>query len=147
MRMSCARVSPITRRRNAPPRARPVYKQIRSRIATGTVFHLTTAPASGRIDAIESLSPANGSAVAVVVRDGAAAEFAQMPIEGLNATNANFAEIQIQGLNPSQNYVVNFQTDGRIFSMTGAQLAKPGVRVNLPASQTGEIVYVNPGSH
>ncbi len=124
-----------------------VYKQIRSRIATGTVFHLTSAPAAGRVDAIESFTPASGTAVAVVVRDGSAAGFAQVPIEGLNATHANFAEIPIQGLNPSQSYVVNFQTDGRILSMTGAQLAQPGVRVNLPTAQSGEIVYVNPSSH
>jgi hypothetical protein len=50
-------------------------------------------------------------------------------------------------LNPSESYLVNFQTDTRILSMTGAQLAQPGLRVNLPAAQSGEIVYVNPSSH
>ncbi len=108
-----------------------VYKQIRSRIATGTVFHVTSAPAEGRVDAIESLTSANGPAVAVVVRDSSAAASADIPI---------------QGLNPAQTYVVTFQTDGRIFSMTGAQLARPGVSVSLPAAQSGEIVYVIPSS-
>ncbi len=31
-------------------------------------------------------------------------------------------------------------------SMTGAQLARPGVSVNLPAAQSGEIVYLSPTS-
>jgi hypothetical protein len=107
-----------------------VYKQIRSGLATGTVFHVTSAPAIGRVDALESLSPA-GSAIAVVVRDGSAAASADIPI---------------QGLNPAQTYLVKFQTDRRIFSMTGAQLSQPGVNVSLPASESGEIVYVSPGN-
>jgi len=105
-----------------------VYKQIRSGIAAGTVYHVTNAPAIGRADALESLSAA-GTAVAVVVRDGSAAASANIPIQGLNLT---------------QTYTIRFQTDGRVFSMTGAQLAQPGVNVSLPAAQSGEIVYVRP---
>jgi alpha-galactosidase len=108
-----------------------VYKQIRSRIAAGTVFHVTSAPANGRVDAVESLMPADGTAVAVAVRNGSAAASADIPI---------------QGLNPAQSYIVKFQTNGQIFSMTGAQLAQPGVSVSLPAPQSGEIVYVSPSS-
>jgi alpha-galactosidase len=105
-----------------------VYKQIRSRIATGTVYHVTSAPAGGRVDAIESLQSANGPAVAVVVGDGSAVASTDIPIQGLSS---------------AQTYIVTFQTDQRILSMTGAQLARPGVTVNLPAAQSGEIVYVS----
>ena len=104
------------------------FKQIRSGVATGTVFHLTSAPASGRVDAIESLT-SSGMAVAVVVRDGSAAASANIPI---------------QGLIPTQAYNVTFQTDRHILSMTGAQLTQPGVSVSLPAAQSGEIIYINP---
>jgi alpha-galactosidase len=106
-----------------------VYKKIRSRIATGTVYHVTSIAANGRADALESFNPADGTALAIVLRNG---------------TTSNTATIPLQGLNPATTYFVSFQTSTQVLSMTGAQLASPGVKVSLPQSQSGEIVYVTP---
>ena len=41
-----------------------VYKKIRSRIANGTVYHVTSIAANGHTDALESFNPADGTALA-----------------------------------------------------------------------------------
>jgi hypothetical protein len=39
---------------------------------------------------------------------------------------------------------VRFQDDPRVLTMTGEQLNQDGVLVKLPATQSAEIVYVDP---
>ena len=89
------------------------YKQIpephrhRNRVSS----HL--APATGLVDGLESLTPADGNRSC----SGGAGRF------GLPSS----IDIPMQGLTPNKTYTVTFQTDRQIFSMTGAQLAQPGV--------------------
>jgi alpha-galactosidase len=104
------------------------YKRIRSRIDSGMVYHVTAAPATGRTDALQSYQAAGDTAIAIVTREG-------------TATDA--ALIHIYGLQDGRTYRVHFQDDPRNLAMTGKQLAD-GLRVNLPQSQSAEIVYVDP---
>lgn len=106
-----------------------VYKKIRSQISSGMVYHITAPPLSGRVDGLQSYDPVSGESVAVVTREGG---------------TAASATVRLQGLRQSQTYVVSFQDDSRVLTMTGGQLMLAGVRVNLPKSQSAEIVYVRP---
>jgi alpha-galactosidase len=106
-----------------------VYKTIRGEINAGMVHHVTSAPATGRTDALESYQAVGDTAVAIVTRE--------------NSTD-DYADIKIEGLQPAKTYAVHFQDDPRTLSMTGRQLSQTGVRVNLSASQSAEIVYVAP---
>ena len=47
-----------------------IYKNIRRRIRDGRVYHLTPPPDSGRIDALESFTPVDDTAIVVVTRLG-----------------------------------------------------------------------------
>ncbi len=105
------------------------YKVMRQSIRDGKVSHLTLRPANGRTDAIESYNPVLDEAIVVVVRDDAA----------LNRYTLRFRDLV-----PTQTYKVSFETDTRILTMTGAQLMLTGVNVNLPDSESGEIVYARP---
>jgi len=105
------------------------YKNIRGRIQAGMVYHVTSAPASGRTDALQSFTAIDGTAIAIVTRED---------------TGNDYADIKILGLQAGKTYRVHFQDDPRTLSMTGQQLSDRGVRVNLPASQSAEIVYVEP---
>lgn len=105
------------------------YKNIRARIGAGMVYHVTAPPAAGRTDALQSYTAVDDTAIAIVTRDG---------------SSEDFAGIRIFGLQPARTYRVHFQDDPRTLSMTGEQLAGSGVRVNLPAAQSAEIVYVEP---
>ena len=107
------------------------YKQFRDLISGGQVFHLTLAPGPGFTDALESYSAAQDAAVAIVTRDGAAADY---------------LDLRLQGLSPSQTYQVSFRNDPRLLSMSGQDLMTQGVRVLLPDAQSSEIVYVGGGS-
>ena len=100
-------------------------------ISGGQVFHLTLAPGPGFTDALESYSAAQDAAVAIVTRDGAAADY---------------LDLRLQGLSPSQTYQVSFRNDPRLLSMSGQDLMTQGVRVLLPDAQSSEIVYVGGGS-
>jgi hypothetical protein len=104
-----------------------IYKQLRDLINGGQVFHLMVAPGSGHTDALESYSPVQDSAVAIVTRDG---------------DPADFVDLRLAGLQPYRNYQVHFQNDPRVLSMTGQDLMTIGVRVLLPSNQNSEIVYV-----
>ena len=105
------------------------YKKIRSRIGSGMVYHVTPAPLAGRTDALQSYRAVDDTAIAIVTRED---------------TEADYADIKILGLRPEGTYRVHFQDDPRALAMTGKQLSDTGVRVNLPASQSAEIVYVEP---
>lgn len=105
------------------------YKAMRQSIRDGKVLHLTARPANGRTDAIQSYNPALDEAIAVVVRDDA---------------RLNRYTLRFRDLNPAHTYTVSFQTDTPIYTMTGDQLMKTGVNVNLPGSESGEIVYARP---
>ena len=105
------------------------FKNIRGRINSGMVYHVTGAPATGRTDALQSYTAINDTAIAIVTREDA---------------EADYADIRVLGLQPGRTYRVHFQDDPRTLSMTGTQLADFGVRVNLPARQSAEIVYVEP---
>ena len=104
-----------------------IYKKIRTHIRDGKVYHVTPAPVSGRTDAIESYTASDDTAIAIVVRDG---------------SDADYADVKLQGLQPKKTYRVHFEDDPRTLTMTGEQLSQQGVRVNLPAAQIGEIIYV-----
>jgi alpha-galactosidase len=106
-----------------------VYKDIRRSIRDGKVAHLTARPDQGRIDAIQSYNPATDEAIAVVTRDDAAA--------------ANYT-LRFRDLIPTNTYWVRFQDSSRTYTMTGEQLARSGVVVNLPDRESGEIVYAKP---
>jgi len=105
------------------------YKNVRARIDSGMVYHVTPPPASGRTDALQSYSAAGDRAIAIVTRDN---------------SGDDFADIKILGLQAAKTYRVYFQDDPRTLAMTGGQLSDTGVRVNLPAAQSAEIVYVEP---
>lgn len=106
-----------------------IYKNMRAHIRDGKVFHVTPAPAEGRVDALESYTAYDDTAIAIVTRNGGAFDY---------------ADIKLQGLKWNQTYRVSFEDDRRTLSMTGQQLSQQGVRVNLPAAQIAEIVYVSP---
>ena len=101
------------------------YKSSRGQIRDGKVFHLTAAPADGRIDAIES-SFLGRDLLAIVTREGG---------------DADTFTVKFRGAATGAVYDVRFQNDARIFTLTGAQLAADGVLVNLPDPQSSEIVY------
>lgn len=105
------------------------YKEIRQSIRNGKVLHLTARPAVGRTDAIESYNHALDQAIAVVVRD---------------ATNTARFTLRFRDLIPANTYRVSFADDRRILTMTGEQLMRDGVSVNLPERESGEIVYARP---
>ena len=105
------------------------YKEIRLSIRNGKVLHLTARPAVGRTDAIESYNPALDQAIAVVVRD--------------STVRAAYT-LRFRDLIPANTYRVSFADDRRILTMTGEQLMRSGVSVNLPERESGEIVYARP---
>ena len=103
------------------------YKSMRGSIRDGKVYHLTTAPAVGRIDAIES-SYLGRSLIAIVTREGGDADAFTLKLKGAAAAGV---------------YSVRFQNDARTFTMTGLQLANDGVLVSLPDAQSSEIVFAD----
>lgn len=105
------------------------YKAMRQTIRDGKVLHLTARPATGRMDAIESYNFNLDESVAVVVREDATANRYTLKFRDLVATHT---------------YRVSFQTDTSVFTMTGDQLMRIGVSVNLPERESGEIVYARP---
>jgi hypothetical protein len=110
------------------------YKQIRSQIQAGKVYHVTNFPGNGKIDALESYNAAADSAIAIVTRE---------------ASTAKSTVLKLLGFVADHTYKVHFQDDPRVLTMTGAQLNQSGVLVKLPAMQSAEIVYVErlPGSN
>ncbi|MBI3469747.1 MAG: alpha-galactosidase [Candidatus Solibacter usitatus] len=106
-----------------------LYKGMRDLIRDGKVFHLTPRPAQDRIDAIESYNAAADSALVIVSR----------PLDP-----DDFYLLKPRGLRPDNTYRVRFQDDVRTYTMTGAQLASEGVRVELPEPFSAEIVYISP---
>jgi energy-coupling factor transporter ATP-binding protein EcfA2 len=110
------------------------YKQIRSQIQAGKVYHVTNFPGHGKIDALESYNAAADSAIAIVTRE---------------ASTAKSTVLKLLGFVADHTYKVHFQDDPRVLTMTGAQLNQSGVLVKLPAMQSAEIVYVErlPGSN
>ncbi len=103
------------------------YKNFRSAISTGKVYHIL-APAASGIDAIQSFNAQSDSSTAIVTRAaGGVAEYIFHP----------------QGLNPSQRYTVTFEVSPNVYSLPGSQLMNNGVRVPLPAPFTSEIVHMD----
>ena len=104
-----------------------LYKSIRRPIREGRVYHLTPPPAEGSIDALQSLHPVSGSAVAIITRDG-----------GSQATY----QLRPRGLDPDLSYQVSFQNSARLVTLTGSQLMDVGVRIDLPEIRTAEVVRI-----
>ncbi|MEO7145208.1 MAG: glycoside hydrolase family 36 protein [Bryobacteraceae bacterium] len=105
------------------------YKNIRTSIRDSKVFHLTPPPAVNRIDALESYNPATDTDISVVTRDG--------------GTSDHLA-LRLRGLLPQNTYQITFQSDARVLTMSGADVAAAGILVNLPGNQCAEIVYAAP---
>lgn len=106
-----------------------LYKEIRQSIRDGRVAHLTLRPENGRIDAIQSYNEAKDEAIVVVTRDDSAA--------------SNYT-LRFRDLIPTRSYRISFQDSPRVYTMTGEQLLRDGVVVNLPDHESGEIVYAKP---
>src|SRR5262249_21619236 len=88
-----------------------IYKAIRGAISAGQVFHVSVAPANGYIDAIESYSSTSDSSVTIVVRDNG---------------DESLSTVKLQGHAPDRTFLVHFQDDSRVLTMTGRQLASTG---------------------
>jgi alpha-galactosidase len=116
---------------NIAAREIQAFKRMRGDVRDGKVFHLTSAPAVNRTDAIQSVDPDSGRAVAVVTRD---------------QTPGAAYQLRLRGLDPTRNYDVTFQDSTAFFRMTGAQLMNTGVRIAFTAAQDAEIVWVTPVS-
>lgn len=105
-----------------------VYKQIRTAIRDGKVFHLAP-PANATADALQSYDPVSDSSIAIVCR---------------GSGDGSPSIVTLRGLDPLITYQVTFQSDPRALMMTGQQLMDTGVSLNLAAGGDGEIVYVKP---
>lgn len=103
------------------------YKAMRGIIQTGKIYHLTAAPAAGRIDAVQGMV-LGASGVVVVTRESAA---------------ASSYLLKPRGMNNAATYRVHFRTDPRVLIMTGLQLSNDGVAVVLPDPRSAEIVYLD----
>ncbi|MBI4910292.1 MAG: alpha-galactosidase [Acidobacteria bacterium] len=106
-----------------------VYKNLRGQVKDSQVFHLTEMPREGAVDAIQGYLASADTSTIVVTRE--------------MAPESNYL-LKPQGLRPEGNYRVRFQDDRRIYMMTGEQLMRDGVRVQLPEAQSAEIVYLEP---
>jgi hypothetical protein len=103
------------------------YKAVRGSVATGKVYHILP-PSAGGIDVIESYSASQDNGLAVVTRaDGGTPQYLFHPL----------------GLNPNSRYTVTFDVSPTVYSLPGAQLMSNGVRVDLPAPYSSDIVYIN----
>jgi alpha-galactosidase len=106
-----------------------IYKEIRHSIRDGKVIHLSARPLEGRTDMIQSYNQERDEAIAVVVRDDAAAPTIRL---------------RFRDLQPQHAYEVSFADNRRVYTMTGEQLMGTGVSVTLPERESGEIVYARP---
>jgi alpha-galactosidase len=104
------------------------YKNQRSDIAAGKVYHLRT-PGANATDAIQSYNPATDTAIAVIVRA---------------ASSGPSYLFKPQGLNPDQRYTVWSEVDPAVYSQSGAQLMANGVRIPLPTSYSSDVVHIEP---
>jgi alpha-galactosidase len=102
-----------------------LYKEIRRQIREGRVYHLTSRPEEGAIDAIQGFHEESGSSVVIVTRDG-----------GQQST----FQLRPKGLSPEVSYLVRFENSGRTETVTGLQLMESGIRVDLPEARTAEVV-------
>jgi alpha-galactosidase len=102
------------------------YKEIRASIRDGKVSHISARPLEGRIDVIQSYNAQLDEAIAVIVRDDAA---------------ASRYTLRFRDLIESHIYAVSFADDARTLTMPGSVLMERGVSVNLPERESGEIVY------
>ena len=103
-----------------------IYKQIRSTIRHGKVFHLTSPIQTQAADAIQTYSAEQGYAIAIVCKDD---------------TDPQHGLVKLRGLDAEKNYQVTFANDTRVLMMTGAQLMNSGVNVSLGSTLSGEIVH------
>jgi Alpha-galactosidase len=102
------------------------FKNVRSSVRAGQIYHLEP-PARNTIDAIQSYDALQRSGVAVVTRDGGT----------LDTYTLLFRGLQNETL-----YRVTFQDDPKILGLTGLQLMRSGVTVNLPDTQYSELVFI-----
>jgi alpha-galactosidase len=102
------------------------FKMQRSDIAAGKVFHIVAPEANGT-DAIQSYNPATDNAVAVITRA---------------ASDGPSYTFKPKGLQESQRYTVWFEISPDVYSVTGDQLMRSGVRVALPTPYSSEIVHI-----
>jgi hypothetical protein len=104
------------------------YKNQRSDIAVGKVYHLLT-PGANATDAIQAYNPATDTAIAVIVRA---------------ASSGPSYILKPQGLNPNQRYIVWSEVAPAVYSQSGAQLMANGVRIPLPTPYSSDVVHIEP---
>lgn len=105
-----------------------VFKNMRDHVRNSQVYHIDP-PTAGRIDAIQAYNSGKGSAVVLVTRDGG---------------NVSTYNLTFRGLVPDTTYLIGFQEDHRLLTLTGLQLMRSGITVNLPEQKFSEIVYATP---
>jgi hypothetical protein len=103
------------------------YKQQRGDIGEGKVYH-HTAPSLNATDAIQSHNPATGASIAVVTRA---------------ASGSSPYIFKPKGLDPEARYYVHFEHDDNAYMMIGDQLMNTGVRVELPAEYSSDVVHID----
>lgn len=106
------------------------FKQLRGRLRTGKVLHLSGRPDGQAIDAIGSYSPEPDSTIAFVYHPARSA-VATFPL-------------RLQGLTPARMYRARFEEVRSEQTLTGAELAQQGAMVSLPRPSFAEIVYIDP---
>ena len=102
------------------------FKRMREDVRDGKVYHLSSAPAENRTDAIQSYNAESDRAVAVVTRD--------------QAQSSSYT-LRFKGLNAGGTYQVTFQDSRNTLLMTGQQLMNSGVRLVFDELQDAEIVW------
>jgi len=105
-----------------------LYKSFRQQVRQGRVYHLSRRPAEDRTDAIMSYHQASNSAVVFVNRPNSAPP----------------STIRLRGLHMDNNYLVTFQEDSRLMTMTGEQLMRTGIEMSMPQRYSSEIIFVDP---
>jgi alpha-galactosidase len=102
------------------------YKANRAAITASKVYHLSAAPESDSIDAIQGYNASSDSAVAVVSRP---------------QTASDSYLLKPQGLNGASQYRVWFDSYPQTYLQTGSQLMRDGITVPLPNPFSSEIVH------
>ena len=105
-----------------------IFKELRARLRSGKVLHLTGPATATAIDAIASHHLPTDSVTAFVYRH--------------EAPESAFT-LRINALTGSRMYRVRFQNDSRVLTLRGDEVAG-GVHVPLPHEWYAEIVYIEP---
>jgi hypothetical protein len=105
-----------------------LFKQLRTRLRSGKVLHLSARPTGDAVDAIGSHHLPTDTVIAFVFR-------AEIPDSDFN--------LRIGTLDPARMYRVRFQESDRVLVMRGDEIAA-GVQIELPHEWFAEVVYIEP---